>query len=61
MLNISQSKIAKGKKLRKEGEEADMQGTGDGRFGPPVPFPRTQYFQNVKLRGGPLAWKNLFK
>ena len=41
MLNISQSKIDKGKKLRKKGRKPDMRGTGDGRFGPPVPFPRT--------------------
>ena len=34
-------KIAKGKKLRKKGRKPDMQGTGDGRFGPPVTFPRT--------------------
>ena len=39
MLNISQSE----RKPRKKGQEPGMQGTGDGRFGPPTPPPSPVY------------------
>ena len=39
MLNISQSV----RKPRKKGQEPEMQGTGDGRFGPPTPPPSPVY------------------
>ena len=35
-------KRAKGRKPRKKGREPGLQGTGGGRFGPPVPSPPTK-------------------
>ena len=43
MLNISQSE----RKPRKKGQEPGMQGTGDGRFGPPTPPPSPVYKPKV--------------
>ena len=43
MLNILQSE----RKPRKKGQEPGMQGTGDGRFGPPTPPPSPVYKPKV--------------
>ena len=43
MLNISQSE----RKPRKKGQEPGIQGTGDGRFGPPTPPPSPVYKPKV--------------
>ena len=43
MPNILQSE----RKPRKKGQEPGMQGTGDGRFGPPTPPPSPVYKPKV--------------
>ena len=40
--NISQSKKGKREEAKKKGGERGLQGTGDGRFEPPVPPPPTK-------------------